>query len=161
MRKRVGVVSIVGMTLGFGCTTVSREPVAFAPSTYHAFDTNEYVFRSWVSGRSCEKYASFQRFGYFRIGETDEPRSVERALRQALTAVKGTVFLANISVENETRDAFLEPLEICTVVSGAAMVAKSSPQTDSKSTRSNRDKPAPPERAPRSPDDEEDDAPSR
>ncbi len=137
------------------CVTVTREPVAFAASTYHAFDSEEYVFKRWVTGKSCEKYSAYQAFGslgYVRVGERDRPRSIELALKQALSVVEGTVFLANVSIETEERAAFLEPLEVCTVVTGAAMGPKS------KKTSTTTPKPTPtPAPAPAEPDDESDD----
>jgi hypothetical protein len=104
--------------------TVTREPVAFASSTYHAFDSEDYVFQRWVTGKSCETYSAYGSL-YFRGGERDRPRSIELALKQALNVVEGTIFLANVSIETEERAAFLEPLSVCTVVTGAAMGPKS------------------------------------
>lgn len=139
------------------CVTVTREPVAFAASTYHAFDSDDYVFKRWVTGKSCEKYSAYQAFGslgYVRVGERDRPRSIELALKQALSVVDGTVFLANVSIETEERAAFLEPLEVCTVVTGAAMGPKSKKPSTSTSTPKSTSTPAP---TPAEPDDESDD----
>jgi hypothetical protein len=136
------------------CMTVTREPVAFAASSYHAFDSEDYVFKRWVTGESCEKYSAYQVFGslgYVRVDQTDRPRSIELALKQALNVVEGTVFLANVSIETEERAAFLKPLEVCTVVTGAAMGPKSKKTSTPTATPKATPKPAQPD------DDAEDD----
>jgi hypothetical protein len=132
------------------CVTVTRDPVVFVPSTYHAFDSEDYVFQRWVTGKSCETYSSYGSL-YVRVGERDRPRSIELALKQALNVVDGTIFLANVSIETEERAAFLEPLSVCTVVTGAAM----GPKSKKKPTP----KPAPPPAptATPTPDEESDD----
>jgi hypothetical protein len=118
-----------GACAGVGCRTiVSRDPVAFVDATYHAFDGEEYAFGGWVLGRSCEEYARFVDVGgstgAFRVGDSDRPRTLQIALDQALSQKGGTVFLANVSIENELIDRPFHPLQLCTVVQGAAMVPR-------------------------------------
>jgi hypothetical protein len=136
------------------CVTVTREPVAFASSTYHAFDSEDYVFQRWVTGKSCEKYSAYGSL-HFRVGERDRPRSIELALKQALNVVDGTVFLANVSIETEERAAFLEPLSVCTVVIGAAMGPKSKKKPTPKSAPTPTSAPVEPDESDEESDDDQ------
>jgi hypothetical protein len=113
-----------------GCRSVTRTPVSFATESYHARDNEEYRFAGWVSGESCEE-GFFAPFGGVASGEpvwvrtfsgnAEVPRTVASALKKALKQSPNAVFLANVSVESEVRQGCLEPVRICTIVTGAAM----------------------------------------
>lgn len=129
-RFSVGAALVVLLATGAtaGCrTVVTRSPVAFVDSTYHAFDGEEYTFGGWALARSCEEYTGFAAFGAggpLRVGDSDRPRTIQNALDAALSQKSGAVFLANVSIENELIERPWHPVQLCTVVSGAAMVPK-------------------------------------
>lgn len=112
----------LGMLSTASCKSVSREPIAFSPSTWH--DDGNYRAAGWVSGESCEEWAT-QLFGTVeyrsRVGEKEVPRSVEVAMKRALKSRPSAVFLADVVIETETRSECMRPLIVCTIVSGVAM----------------------------------------
>jgi len=122
------LVAVAGAAPIAGCrTVVTRSPVTFVDSTYRAFDGEEYTFGGWALARSCEEYTGLADFGTggpVRVGDSDRPRTIQSALDAALSQKSGAVFLANVSIENELIERPWHPVQLCTVVSGAAMVRK-------------------------------------
>lgn len=157
--------TVLVATCGLGCRSVTRTPVSFATESYHARDNEEYRFAGWVSGESCEE-GYFAPFGGAASGEpvwvrtfsgnAEVPRTVASALKKALKQAPNAVFLANVSVESEVRQGCLEPVRICTIVTGAAM----EPSEMSKAKRSIVPDEVTPSKMPSAPA-ADDDAPSR
>lgn len=122
--KRGSLVVVASLALFAGCKTVTREPVAFVTESYHAAGNEQYQFGGWVRGESCEDYTTFilsgGNFITARAGDREVPRQTQQALAAALTQKPDTVFLADMSVETETRNECFG-FKVCTVVTGAAM----------------------------------------
>lgn len=132
-RERVIAVIAVACAAGIAaslsaCRSVTRAPVAFVTESYHARDNEEYAFAGWVVGESCEE-GFYVPFGgaasgqpmWVRSGDREVPRTVSAALKKALKQKPNAIFLANVTIETETRQGCFEPMRICTIVTGAAM----------------------------------------
>lgn len=125
MSRTALAIVVVAASVG-GCKTVQRAPIAFATASHGERDGVDYDDAGWVVGRSCEEYTGFFETvaaGFqLRIGDRDRPRSIRQALEAALDKEPRARFLGNVAIETEVTTETFKPVQVCTVVSGIAMV---------------------------------------